>query len=145
MRKNYKYRKESKTFTAYPQLYTFMLVGLLMTRVFSGEVMAQTASPPQRHVVQIQDFAFHPSHITVTQGDTVVWTNRDFVPHFVSLADGKWKSDLLEENQTWKLVVAESGFFHYVCIFHPEMSGEVMAQNPSAQTQTKIKKKLNNE
>ena len=111
----------------FPQEYRFVIMGLLLVGLFSGEVVAQTAPSPQRHVVEIRDFAFHPSHIVVAPGDTVVWVNKDFVPHFVSLVDGKWQSDVLEEHQSWKLFVTEAGFFNYVCVFHPEMTGKVIA------------------
>ncbi len=117
----------------YLQICRFLIVGLLMVGALGGEVEAQTTSLPQRHVVQIQDFAFLPPEITVALGDTVVWVNKDFVPHFVSIASGKWQSDIVEEDQTWELIVNESGSFHYVCIFHPEMSGEVIAHDSSSQ------------
>ncbi len=116
----------------YPHIHKLVLVGLLMMGVFGGEVVAQTTSLPQRHVVKIQDFAFQPPQITVAPGDTVVWVNKDFVPHFVSLANGRWQSDVLEEDKTWELLVDETGSFHYVCIFHPEMAGEVTAHGHSA-------------
>ncbi len=105
-----------------------------MTGIFGGEVVAQTASLPQRHVVEIRDFAFQPPHIVVEPGDTVVWINKDFVPHFVSLVDGKWQSNLLEENQSWKLLVKEAGFFNYECVFHPEMTGKVISSDEHTRT-----------
>ncbi len=111
----------------YSQIHRFVIVVLLMTGVLGGEVVALTTSSPQRHVVEIRDFAFHPAHIIVDPGDTVVWINKDFVPHFVSLVDGKWQSNALEENQSWKFVVEKAGFFNYVCVFHPEMTGKVIS------------------
>ena len=36
---------------------------------------------PQRHVVEIRGMAFHPEVLEVRRGDTVVWINRDIVPH----------------------------------------------------------------
>ncbi len=108
-------------------------MGLLLTGVFGGEVVAQTASSPQSHVVEIRDFAFHPTHIVINPGDTVAWVNKDFVPHFVSIADGKWQSDILEEDQTWEHIADERGSFHYICIFHPEMAGDFMAHSRPSQ------------
>ena len=100
-----------------------------MVGIFGGEVVAETTSLPQRHTVHIQGFAFRPPHLTVAPGDTVVWVNGDFVPHFVSIADGKWQSPVLEEGQSWELVVEEAGKFQYLCVFHPEMTGDVRAPN----------------
>ncbi|MGB0911192.1 MAG: plastocyanin/azurin family copper-binding protein [Nitrospirales bacterium] len=105
-----------------------LIVGLLVGGVYDREVFAQTTSLPQRHVVQIESFAFQPPHITVVPGDTVVWVNRDFVPHFISVGEGTWQSNVLEEHQSWELVVNETGSFSYVCVFHPKMMGIVTTQ-----------------
>ncbi len=102
-----------------------LIVGLLVVGAFDREGLAQTTSLPQRHVVQIDGFVFQPPQIRVVPGDTVVWVNRDFVPHFISVGEGKWQSDVLEENQSWELVVNETGSFSYVCVFHPKMIGIV--------------------
>lgn len=109
----------------YHKINLLLIVGLLVVGTFDGEVVAQTTSLPQRHVVQIQGFVFQPAQITVAPGDTVVWVNRDFVPHFISVAGGKWQSDVLEENQSWELLVDETGSFSYVCVFHPKMTGVI--------------------
>ena len=41
---------------------------------------------PQRHVVEIRGMAFHPEALEVRRGDTVVWINRDMVPHTATTA-----------------------------------------------------------
>ncbi len=107
------------------KINVLLILGLLVVGAFTREVLAQATSLPQRHVVQIQGFAFQPPLITVVPGDTVVWVNRDFVPHFISVDEGKWQSVVLEENQSWELVVKETGSFSYLCVFHPKMIGIV--------------------
>lgn len=96
-----------------------LLVEVLMVGIFGGEVVAKVTSLPQRHIVHIQGFAFRPPHLTVAPGDTVVWVNGDFVPHFVSIADGRWQSPVLVEGQFWELVVDEAGKFQYLWCFTP--------------------------
>ena len=56
--------------------------------VLAGVVLAGVAAwpgpdpvPPRRHVVEIRGMAFHPAVLEIHRGDTVVWVNRDFVPH----------------------------------------------------------------
>ncbi len=107
------------------KINVLLLVGLLVGGAFDREVLTHATSLPQRHVVQIKGFAFQPPQITVLPGDTVVWVNQDFVPHFISVAEGKWQSVVLEENQSWELVVKETGSFSYLCVFHPKMIGIV--------------------
>jgi plastocyanin len=43
----------------------------------------------QRHAVEIRGMAFHPEVLEIRLGDTVVWTNRDLVPH-TATATRKW-------------------------------------------------------
>ena len=40
---------------------------------------------PKTHTVTIENFGFQPESLTVTRGDTIVWVNKDLVPH----TDGK--------------------------------------------------------
>ncbi len=107
------------------KINVLLIMGMLVVGAFDREVFAQATSLPQRHVVQILGFEFQPPQITVVPGDTVVWVNRDFVPHFISVGEGKWQSDVLEESQSWELVVNEMGSFSYMCVFHPKMIGIV--------------------
>lgn len=99
------------------------IVGLIALGIFSGEAVAQTASLPQRHVVHIEAFAFQPPQIIVSPGDTIVWVNQDIVPHFISIAEGQWQSPIIEEGQSWEMVVDQTGSHAYICVFHPKMMG----------------------
>lgn len=83
------------------------------------------AQEPQRHVVDIRDFAFDPPSLSVAVGDTVVWTNRDIVPHTVTIAGGDSDSGAIEEGQSWEFTVTTSGRLDYGCGFHPSMAGEI--------------------
>ncbi|HSE96476.1 MAG TPA: cupredoxin family copper-binding protein, partial [Methylomirabilota bacterium] len=78
-----------------------------------------------RHRVEIRRVAFTPAHLVVAPGDTVVWVNRDLVPHTLTAEDGSWDSGMLEADQPWELRVTEGMTGHYVCRFHPAMRGHV--------------------
>jgi len=80
-------------------------------------------SQSRQHVVEIQAFQFQPKQLTVAPGDTVVWINRDIVPHTVTENAGSWRSQPLEEGQSWKVVVERQGSSGYFCEFHPHMTG----------------------
>lgn len=102
----------------------------LVTMVFlSGEAVSNTASLPQQHVVEIQGFSFSPDRIVVVPGDTIVWVNRDIVPHTVTANSGKWRSQALEEGQSWKIVIDENGIYNYFCEFHPHMTGMLASRS----------------
>lgn len=71
--------------------------------------------------------AFVPEVLTVAPGDTVVWVNRDFLPH-TSTADapGGWDTTPLLEGKTGQLVAGAPGEMSYHCQFHPTMVGRVI-------------------
>lgn len=61
------------------------LLGLFMILLSNGEAVSsqvlEAATPPQRHIVEIREFSFHPKRTVASPRDTVVWINRDVVPH----------------------------------------------------------------
>ena len=88
----------------------------------SSQVL-ETAPPPQRHVVEIREFSFHPKRTVASPRDTVVWINRDVVPHTATANDGTWGSRELQEGESWEMAVGDSGVQDYFCEFHPHMKG----------------------
>lgn len=105
---------------------------VLTILVVVGEVVSvpllSTASLPRRHVVDIRGFQFQPQRVMVAPGDTIVWINRDIVPHTVTASGGTWRSHQLEEGQSWEIVVEQNGPLTYFCEFHPHMTGELSAR-----------------
>ncbi len=104
------------------------IMALVALGIFCGEAVAQTASLPQRHIIQIEAFAFQPTQITVSPGDTIVWVNNDIVPHFLNIAEGQWQSAVIEEGQSWEMMVDQAGSYAYLCAFHPKMTGAFFAE-----------------
>jgi plastocyanin len=80
---------------------------------------------PQVHEVVIEGMKFTPAALEVSQGDTVVWTNRDFVPHNVTAENGAFRSDDLQPNQSWKFQADKKGDFPYFCSLHPTMKAKL--------------------
>ena len=78
-----------------------LILGLFTILLFNGEAlstqMVTTASPPRQHIVEIRDFGFHPERTLISPGDTIVWINRDIVPHTVTAGDGSWGSWAVRE------------------------------------------------
>ncbi len=102
------------------------LIGGLLTVACGGgpsPAPAAMAARPTTHQVEIQGFAFQPAEVAAAPGDTVVWSNRDFVPHTATDDAGRWDSGRLGPNESWRLVVSEAGAYH--CTLHPNMRGTV--------------------
>jgi plastocyanin len=78
--------------------------------------------------VDIVNFAFDPAALTVTEGDTVTWTNLDQVPHTATADDATWDSGTLEHGESWSYTFETSGTWDYHCTVHPMMTGSVIVE-----------------
>lgn len=68
--------------------------------------------------------AFGPETLTATVGDTIVWTDRDLVPHTATEdRAGGWEVGPMMGGDSGVLVVRTAGMVRYVCRFHPGMHG----------------------
>lgn len=109
-----------------------VVLGLVTILWFSGEAGStptqRTASPPRRHVVEIRAFSFQPQRTVVSPGDTIVWINRDIVPHTVTADAGTWSSQALEEGEAWEIVLETAAAQSYFCEYHPHMTGVLAAR-----------------
>jgi plastocyanin len=76
--------------------------------------------------VRIEGMKFVPERIEVAVGETVTWTNRDFVPHTVT-APGIESGDLAE-GKSWSMVAKQKGEIAYICRLHPVMKGVLVVK-----------------
>ncbi len=100
----------------------------MVAAAFTGVAAAQMAATEpaaQRHVVEIHKLEFRPRELTVAPGDTVVWINRDLVPHTVTAGDETWDSETIDANQEWQIVVRDGLSEDYLCLYHPTMTGRL--------------------
>ena len=71
--------------------------------------------------------AFHPAVLEVALGDTVLWLNRDIVPHTATAAGPPgWDTGTLAAGQRGRAVVRHPGATPYICALHPTMRGTVI-------------------
>jgi plastocyanin len=74
--------------------------------------------------VSINDLAFAPAGLTVRVGDTVVWTNGDFVDHTATARNGDWDI-MIPAGQAGSTTMGHVGTIDYYCRFHPGMTGTI--------------------
>jgi plastocyanin len=73
-----------------------------------------------------------PYSLAIKVGDTVSWSNDDTAAHTVSSGDptegldGIFDSGLFMAGSTFEYTFDESGTYHYFCMVHPWMIGEVI-------------------
>ena len=92
-------------------------------------LLLAAATAPSRHTVEIRGMEFHPAVLTVAVGDTIVWINRDIVPH-TAAASGrtKWDTGQLRQGEMGRYVARRAGVARYVCTFHPTMHGTLIVR-----------------
>ena len=76
---------------------------------------------PKVHTILIEGMRYQPQGLTVAVGDTVVWVNRDMVPHTATSASGRFDSNEIAAGKSWTYTVRATGEFAYICTYHPLM------------------------
>lgn len=80
------------------------------------------------HSVRIDGMKFVPERLEVAAGDTIVWTNEDFLPHTVTGANAQFESGELGQHKSWKFVARKKGEMAYICRLHPGMRGVLLVK-----------------
>ncbi|MFZ6053198.1 T9SS type A sorting domain-containing protein [Halocola ammonii] len=108
------------------QCYTIAaMVAMLFAGLFSFESNAQVS-----HQVDVADFQFDPSQLTINVGDTVIFTNsegnhnvngtqEDFPDNPESFGND------VGTGWTYSFVFTLPGTYNYVCDVHPNMTGSI--------------------
>jgi plastocyanin len=99
------------------------------TPAFEPAAQAATQAVAGKIVeVKVDNFSFSPQTITVAPGTTVIWTNRDDIPHTVVSDDKVFKSKVLDTDEKFSFTFDKAGSFPYFCSVHPKMTGKVIVQ-----------------
>lgn len=82
-------------------------------------------SAPKLYTVEIKQMKFQPAELHLNKGDTVLWVNRDILPHNVTEESGKtWSSPPIPSGGSWRLVTQKNA--GYYCNIHPVMKGKLL-------------------
>ena len=92
-------------------------------------VGAGCSSPaPRRREIAIRNFGFEPAQLVASRGDTIVFSNTDFVPHTATARDSSWDSKSIDGSKTWSFVPTAAGTHEYYCVFHPIMRATIVVR-----------------
>jgi plastocyanin len=97
--------------------------------LFIAAALAAVSSLPVRAAdteVNIDNFAFTPKELTVKAGTTIVFRNRDDIPHSVVGANGEFHSKALDTDDSFSFTFAKAGNYAYSCGLHPRMQGRIV-------------------
>jgi plastocyanin len=98
-----------------------LLIAAVGLVVCNAGLAAEKRIEPKTHTVTIQGMRFQPERLTVERGDTIVWVNKDLVPHTATSEAGRFDSQTIETEKSWRFTARTKGEFPYVCTFHPTM------------------------
>ncbi len=122
--------KGKPKFTIFPVLF-LSLIFLAGCGNDNKSTYSSNNPPPenQGNTINISNFSFSPSSITVAAGDTVSWRNDDNAGHTVTSDTGnELNSPLLSQRQTYTHVFRNAGTYPYHCTVHPAMRASVAVQ-----------------
>lgn len=96
----------------------------------SSSMQSQQANTQE---VAMVNFAFSPATVNVQKGTTVLWTNKDTVPH--NVVSDSFTSPTLNPGESFSHTFDADGSFAYRCTFHPQMKGFVLVGSQAGATQ----------
>jgi plastocyanin len=90
---------------------------------------AQRRQKPSTYTVTIDATSFNPAELTLRAGDTVVWVNKDLIPHTATSTAAKgFDSGTIATGKAWKQTFTAKGDIAYACLFHPTMKGRLIVK-----------------
>ena len=78
------------------------------------------AAVPKVHTVVMANMRFGPIPAGLEAGDTIIWVNRDLVPHTATSKQGGFDIRL-DAGARARMTVRRAGSFPVVCRYHPGM------------------------
>lgn len=104
--------------------------GATVTTNPTPEVQTSTQSEARKSndivSVGMKDIKFVPEQATVKVGQKITWTNNESVPHNVTATEGAdFRSDTLQEGDTFEYTPTKAGTIKYVCTIHSGQNGEI--------------------
>lgn len=90
-----------------------------------------SAIGPDRAVVFIRNFAFHPDTLRITPGTRVTWVNCEagsVEPHTSTANAGTWNSGPIEPGESFAETFSAPGINGYFCQPHPAMIGAIIVE-----------------
>ncbi len=94
----------------------------IATATFAGGSTVE----PAEHVVEITMFKFIPESLSVKAGDTIIWVNKDIVPHTATADDLSFDTGELKQNESASITISSDQVVSYFCKFHPTMKAKLM-------------------
>jgi plastocyanin len=80
------------------------------------------------HTIVIEGMQFSPADVEVSTGDTVIWKNKDLVPHNATADDRSFASPEIAPNSSWQFIARKKASYPYTCTLHPTMKARLVVK-----------------
>lgn len=122
------------------------ITGLLATLIVALCALIGAGAAPSSaasHTIVIKNYAYSPTGLTVTEGDTVTWTNQDTAEHDIQVTSGPvhFHSPMLAKGESWSYTFGTPGGYSYLCSVHPDMTASVTVRAKPTPSPTKSTQK----
>ena len=87
--------------------------------------VSEAAAP---NSIEVKDFMFTPTTLTVNAGAQVSWVNKDDEPHTVVSDTGLFRSGALDTDESFSFKFDKPGTYHFTCSIHPRMVGTIIVK-----------------
>ncbi len=110
-------------------LLTILVILNACLAAWGDDATSLTVGGDKKNTIEIKDFMFNPSTLTVKAGEKVTWINRDDEPHTVVSVSKKFqKSSALDTDQEFIITAGAPGTYEYFCSVHPKMTGTIVVE-----------------
>jgi plastocyanin len=96
------------------------------SQVNNPNIPVVTEEPIIGAQVNIKNFAFSPTTVTIKAGQSVEWVNNDSSPHTITSDTGLFDSGNESSGQSYSHKFDKPGTYAYHCAYHPNMKGTVI-------------------
>ncbi len=91
--------------------------------------ISEIKTETKTYEVLIKGYEFSPETLTVSVGDTVIWTNKDNSRHTVTSDSGsEIQSGSLSKEGVYSHAFTKAGNYDYHCGLHSGMKGKIVVQ-----------------
>lgn len=87
-----------------------------------------SAAAAEAGKIEVKDFMFMPTTLTVSAGSKVIWVNKDDEPHTVVSDSGMFRSGAMDTDESFSFTFDKPGTYHFTCSIHPRMVGTIIVK-----------------
>jgi plastocyanin len=104
------------------QAFSTPLMAAAMAAIWA---VSEAAAPTN---IEVKDFMFMPTTLTVNAGAEVSCVNKDDEPHTVVSDTGLFRSGALDTDESFSFKFDKPGTYHFTCSIHPRMVGTIIVK-----------------